>query len=232
MSDVRNESVKELGKRFELSLISVMTPEQLKLTIKKAIDYNLAAILVPTFMITGMKEAVKGTDLRVGGAVSFPLGSEDPEVKAYQAELMVKHGVDDIDFVMNFAALAMGHPEIVDQECRLIRKAAPNAIIKMILEVSYLNDDQIRQAVKIAAENRIDYAKSSTGQAEGPTMEQVCILVDEAKKGGIKSKVAGVKYPRPQNAMAFLCAGVDRIGTQRPFEILDGIQLLKDRGIF
>ncbi len=232
MSEVRNDSVKELGKRFELSVISVMTPEQLEKSIKKAVEYNLAAILVPSFMIKSMKEATKGTDLHIGSAISFPLGAEDPEVKALQAKMMVDKGVDDIDFVMNFAALASGYPSEVEKECMLIRKAAPNAIIKMILEVSYLNDNQIRQAVKIAADNGIDYAKSSSGQAEGPTMEQVCILVDEARKYGIKSKVAGVKYPRPQNAMAFLVAGIDRVGTQRPFEILDGIQILKDRGIF
>ena len=232
MSDVRKESIKELGKRFELSIIRVMTMQELEASIKKCFDYNLVAILVPSFMIRSMKEVTKGTGLRVGSAISFPLGSEDPEPKALQAQIMVDKGVDDIDFVMNFPALATGFPEKVEKECALIRKAAPNAVLKMILEVFYLKDEHIRQACKIAADNGIDFVKSSTGQIQGPTMEQVCILVDEAKKYGIKSKVAGVKFPRAQNAMAFLCAGIDRVGTQNPFEILDGIQILRDRGIF
>ena len=48
----------------------------------------------------------------------------------------------------------------------------------------------------------------------------------------MKSKVAGVKDPKPQNAMAYLLVGVDRIGTQDAVKIIDGIQILRDHNIF
>lgn len=232
MSDVRTESIKELGKRFELSVISLMTQEQLMNTMQKAGEYNLHAVFVPSFLVPAIKKVFAGTDMKVATAVSFPLGSDEPEAKGEGAKVIAAKGADEIDFVMNFPALAMGHPEFVERECKLIRENAPGITLKMILEVCYLKDDQIRQAVRIAAENGIDFVKSSTGQIQGPTFEQVCVMVDEAKKYGLHTKVAGVKFPRPQNAMTFLCAGVDRIGTQNPFEILDGIQILRDRGIF
>lgn len=232
MSDVRTESIKEMGKRFELSIISMMTPEKLAQTIERAVEYNLHAVFVPTPLLRTVKGALEGADVRVAGAVSFPFGVDDPEPKALQAKLLVEKGADEIDFVMNFVSLAFNYPQKVEEECKRMRESAPDATLKMILEVCYLNDDQIRQAVNIAADNGIDFVKSSTGQAVGPTFEQVCVMVDEAKKRGLKTKVAGVKFPRPQNAMTFLCAGVDRIGTQNPFEILDGIQILRDRGVF
>lgn len=232
MQDVRNLSIEELGQYFELSIISMPTKEQLEAQIKKAIEYNLKGILVAPFLVSEVIEAVKGTNLQVGSAISFPFGSEYPEVKALEAKMMKEAGVDCIDFVMNVPALLSGHPEIVEKECRLIREAAPGVTIKMILEVCYLTDDQIRQAVQIASANGIDYAKSSTGQTTGPTMEQICLLVDECKKANIHSKVAGVKFPRAQNAYAFLIAGIELIGTQQPFEIIDGIKLLRERNIF
>lgn len=232
MSDIRKKSIMELGKHFELSVISLMTQEQLMNTMQKALEYNLHAVFVPSFLVPSMKKVFAGTDMKVATAISFPLGSDEPESKAIGAKVVTEKGADEIDFVMNFPALAMGHPEIVERECRMIRENAPGITLKMILEVCYLKDAQIREAVKIAADTGINFVKSSTGQIQGPTFEQVCVMVDEAKKYGLHTKVAGVKFPRPQNAMTFLCAGVERIGTQDPFDILDGIQILRDRGIF
>lgn len=232
MSDVRNLSIKELGQYFELSIIDLQAKEKMAKSINRAADYNLSGIIVPHFLIDYTRELTEGTGLRIGSAVCFPSGADDPSAKALSAEKLAEKKVTDIDFVMNYGALVLGYPELVEQECALIRKAAPNVVLKMILEVCYLTDDQIRTACEIAAANGIDYIKSSTGQVQGPTIEQACLIVDQTKKYGMHSKVAGVKFPRPQNAMAYLLAGIEKIGTQQPFEILDGIQVLRDRGIF
>lgn len=231
MSDVRKESIKELGKHFELSVVSLLSDEEMFAAAKKCVDYNLRVVYVPAFQFETVKKAIKGSDLLLGGAVSFPLGVDSPEAKVLAAKDMADEGVDCIDFVMNHWALRNGQVEVVEREVKMLREAIPNKELKMILEVCFLNDEQIRTAVKIAADNKIEFVKSSTGQFDGPSMEQVCILVDEAKKYGLQTKVAGVKFPRAQNAYAFLKAGIDLIGTQQALNILDGIQLLRDRDI-
>lgn len=232
MNNVKKETLKELGKHFELSVVSPLTNEAMLEVTKKSIEYNLRGVYSPTFQLELVKEALKGSGLKLGGAVSFPLGADTAEAKAFIAKDQADKGVDFLDFVINYWALRAGMVEVVEKEVKMIREAVPNIELKMILEVCFLTDEQIITACKIAADNHIDVVKSSTGQYDGPTMEQACLIVDECKKYGMKSKVAGVKAPRPQNAYAYLCAGIDYIGTQQAFDILDGIVLLREREIF
>ena len=48
---------------------------------------------------------------------------------------------------------------------------------------------------------------------------------------GTKSKVAGVKFPRPQNAYAFLMAGADLIGTRAAPEIINALDTMREIGL-
>ena len=54
---------------------------------------------------------------------------------------------------------------------------------------------------------------------------------DTLQGTGVKLKVAGVKFPRPQNAMVFLMAGADRIGTRAAPEIVDALDELRSIGL-
>ena len=47
----------------------------------------------------------------------------------------------------------------------------------------------------------------------------------------VKLKVAGVKFPRPQNAYVFLLAGADRIGTRDAPAIIESLDLLRQIGM-
>ena len=47
----------------------------------------------------------------------------------------------------------------------------------------------------------------------------------------MKLKVAGVKFPRPQNAFVFIMAGADRIGTRAAPQIVDALDQLRELGI-
>ncbi len=54
---------------------------------------------------------------------------------------------------------------------------------------------------------------------------------DALQGTNVKLKVAGVKFPRPQNAMVFLMAGADRIGTRAAPEIVDALDELQSIGL-
>lgn len=230
--DVRKLSVHELGQFFELSLISYVSDDDIRKSCEKALAYNLAGVYCSTHELPMVKEFLKGSSLFTGASIAFPRGVNAPEVKAFEAERLIKRGAEHIDFVMNYRALLQGKESIVEEEVALIRQAAPDAVLKMIIECCYLTDEQIDFACQVAIANKIDFVKSSTGQQAGPTFAQACRIADHVHKAGLRAKVAGVKAPRPQNAMVYLLAGIDRIGTQQPFEILDGIDEMRTRGVF
>jgi deoxyribose-phosphate aldolase len=62
-------------------------------------------------------------------------------------------------------------------------------------------------------------------------MKHFLLMRDTLAGTGVKLKVAGVTFPRPQNAMAFLMAGADRIGTRAAPEIVDALPTMRSIGL-
>lgn len=232
MNSVRNKSIHELGQYFEQSIISHMPDEEVPKCVQKAIEYNMAGVYCWDHELDIVKPMLEGNNLFLGSGIAFPLGQDGPDIKAFTAEYLFKRGVTNLDFVMNHGALREGKFSWIEHEVSLIRKAVPEAVLKMIIECCYLSDEQIDFACKVAIENKIDFVKSSTGQFQGPRFDQITRIVDHMHGAGLSAKVAGIKFPHPQNAMVTLLAGVDRIGSQQCVAILDGISELRVRGVF
>ncbi len=170
-------------------------------------------------------------DVEIGAGIAFPLGSAPPAVKAFEVEDAVRRGCTAVDMVMNIGALKSGDRRAVAEELRLFKSAADAAVTKCILEVCYLTDEEIATASKLVAEAGIDFVKTSSGQFEGPSLEQFLVMRDAVRDAPVRLKVAGVKFPRPQNALVFLRAGADRIGTRAGPEIVDSLDTLRSIGL-
>ena len=132
---------------------------------------------------------------------------------------------------MNIGALKDKNYAVVQEELKLFVKAAGPAVTKCILEVCYLSDADIAAGAKLVAEAGIAYCKTSTGQFEGPSMEQFLIMKDALKGTPVKLKVSGVKFPRAQNALVFIKAGAVRIGTRAAVEIVESYDTMKAIGL-
>ena len=120
---------------------------------------------------------------------------------------------------------------VVRQEIKDFVSAAAGALTKVILEVCFLTDEEIVTGCRLIQEAGAAYAKTSTGQFEGPDMSQVLLMRETLKGSDVKLKVAGVKFPRPQNAYAFILAGADLIGTRAAPEIIDALDQMRVVGL-
>jgi deoxyribose-phosphate aldolase len=170
-------------------------------------------------------------DIEIGTGIAFPFGAAAPAVKAFEVEDAVGRGCTAVDMVLNIGALKSGHYQVVEEELRLFVRAAGPAVTKCILEVCYLTDAEIATACRLVAAAGVAYAKTSTGQFAGPDLQQFLLMRDTLRGTPVKLKVAGVKAPRPQNAMVFLMAGADRIGTRAAPEIVDALDMLRSIGM-
>lgn len=173
-----------------------------------------------------------GTEgVEIGTGIAFPFGSAPAAVKAFETEDAVRRGCTTVDLVMNLGALKDKNYGVVCEELRLFTGAAGSAVTKCIVEVCYLSDDEIVTACKLIAEAGIHFAKTSSGQFEGPTLEQFLLMRQTLHGTNVKLKVAGVKSPRAQNAYVFLRAGADRIGTRAAPEIVDALETMRQIGL-
>ncbi len=233
MVDLSKVTAWELGKCFDQSVLPKNSTESdIRQGCRQAVKYNCAAFYSSAAYWTPViLEELAGSDVLPAAAIGFPFGANTAYVKAKETEEAVALGNKSLDIVMNIGALKSGRVDDVRAESKAFVDAAQGNLTKMILETCYLTDDEIKLGCEIIIESGIDYAKSSSGQFEGPSMEQVLLMLDACKGTDTKVKVAGVKFPRPQNAYAFLLAGVDLIGTRDAPTIIGALEQLRGIGL-
>lgn len=234
MIDLKKLDKRMLAKMMDFSILPKQTQEkEIRAGCAQAREYRFAAFYTSSAYWTPIvKQELAGfDDIEIGTGIAFPFGSAPASVKAFEVEDAVKRGCTTVDMVMNIGALKDKNYIVVQEELKLFVKAAGNAVTKCILEVCYLTDEEIAAGAKLIAEAGIHFAKTSTGQFEGPSMEQFLVMKETLKGTGVRLKVSGVKFPRPQNALVFIMAGAERIGTRAAIEIVEGLDALKKIGL-
>ena len=234
MVDLSKYTKDNIGKLFDYSVLPKDTTEEgIRKGCKEAVQYKCAAFYTSSpFWVPVVAEELKGTDVLPACGVNFPFGTATPATKAFEAEEAVKRGAKAVDSILNVMALKSGYLDVVKEEMTSFKKAVGQGIItKYILDVEFLTDEEIATACKLVAEAGIDYAKAATGQFNGPSMEQFLVMKETLKDTDVKLKVAGVKFPRPQNAYAFIMAGADLIGTRAAPAIIEALDQMREIGI-
>jgi deoxyribose-phosphate aldolase len=196
-------------------------------------EYNFAAFCLASgyWVPVVAEELADYPDIKVGAAIAFPWGAVPAAVKAFETEDAVRRGATTLDMAMNVGALKSGRYDDVLAEFKTFVAASGGMETKVILEVCFLTDEEIATACKLVAEAGVQFAKTSSGQFEGPSLEQFLVMKRTLAETSVKLKVAGVKFPRPQNAYNFIMAGADRIGTRAAPEIVDALNQLRDLGL-
>lgn len=233
MVDLSKLNKWELGKVFDFSVLPKnSTEDDIRKGCRLAKQYNCAAFYAATnYWLPVMKEELAGSDVHLGVGLAFPFGANTAYMKGLETEEAVKLGATALDTVMNIGALRSKKFKDVEEELKVFKKAAQGNITKCILEVNFLTDEEIAAGCKMILEAGIDYAKTSSGQFEGPSMDQFLVMKETLKGTSCKLKVAGVKFPRPQNAYAFIMAGAELIGTRAAPEIIDAFDQMREIGI-
>ena len=234
MIDFTQLNAQALAKTLDFSILPKQTTEaEVREGCAITRRYNFAAFYTSSAYWSPIvrDELADMHDVEIGTGIAFPFGCVPASVKAFEVEDAVKRGCTTVDMVMNIGALKSGDHKVVAEELRLFTQAAGDAVTKCILEVCHLTDEEIATASKLVAEAGVQYVKTSSGQFEGPSLEQFLVMRDAVADAPVRLKVAGVKFPRPQNALVFLKAGADRIGTRAAPEIVDALDTLRNIGL-
>lgn len=223
----------DLGKCFDYAILPKDTTEEtIRSECKVAIKYNCKAFCFSSSYWTKVvAEELRGTDLLVGAGIGFPFGQQSSAVKAFEAEEAVRWGATVLDNCMNVGALKDKKYKEILQEFKDYKKAAGSAMTKMIIEAEMLTDEEIKTACQLIEEAEIDWAKSSSGQYNGMSLEQVRVMVNTLKDSQTRVKVSGVKFPRAQNAYVFLMAGAELIGSRSAPEIINALDTMREIGV-
>lgn len=201
------------------------TKEQFTKLCDEAREYGFAMVAINPYPVAQCKKQLEGSGVHVGAAIGFPLGQVTIEDKVAESQRAIANGADEIDYVINITELKAGNLSYLEDEMRQIVGVCreQGALSKVIFENCYLTDDEKRQVATIAKKVRPDFIKTSTGFGSGgATLEDVKLmkgLVGDA----VQVKAAG-GIRELEDALAFIDAGVTRLGTSAGVKLLDALR--------
>ncbi|UCC77714.1 MAG: deoxyribose-phosphate aldolase, partial [Anaerolineales bacterium] len=164
----------ELAKHLDHALVRpTVTDDDVREGCETARRFGVALVSVMPSHVELTASLLKGTDILTGVSVAFPYGNTTTATKLLEAEEALQRGAQEIDMVMNISAFLSGRHDDVRQDISAVKRAAgSDTLVKVILEVAYLTDEQIVKASRLAEAAGADFIKTSTGFApSGATPE-------------------------------------------------------------
>jgi deoxyribose-phosphate aldolase len=214
----------ELNKYIDhTNLKPYATREDIKVLCDDAKRYQFASVCVHPYYVSEASKLLKGSNIAVGTVIGFPLGANTTEVKTYEAAKAIEDGALELDMVINIAALKNRDYQLVENEIKVLLEVTKGHILKVIIEVSYLTEEEIIKMCEICKNNFVHFIKTSTGFSDrGASVEVVSLMkkhigdITEIKaSGGIKTY---------DEALALIDAGATRIGTSNGVKIMEGLK--------
>ena len=218
----------ELAKRIDHTLLGpTATKEAVERLCEEAIQYGAASACVNPCHVELVRDGLKDSEVKTCAVIGFPHGMSTSEMKAFEGQKAIAAGADELDMVINVAALKEGDYAAVTEDirgvCIAAQKAPRPVIVKVILEMALLTQEEKVAGATLAKAAGAHFVKTSTGFGPGgATVEDVSLL--RATVGDHMGVKAAGGIRDTETAIAMIEAGADRIGASRTAAILDGAE--------
>lgn len=211
--------IKNILSHVDHTLLSqTATWQQIKTLCDEGIQYKTASVCIPPYFVKQAKDYVMDK-LTICTVIGFPNGYMTTNAKAFETVDAVKNGADEIDMVINVGMVKDKKWDEILYEIKEIKKACGGKLLKVIIEICLLNDDEIIKMCHIVTESGADFIKTSTGfSTGGATFERVKLMKDNVGEN-VKVKAAG-GISSLDDAQKFLELGADRLGTSKIIKLI------------
>ena len=213
----------DFGRHIDHTLLRpIGTTTDIRRLCTEAIEYGMAAVCVFPSYVPMAREILKESRVKIATVIAFPFGVTYTEIKEAEMRASAARGADEMDFVINIAALKSGDEKAIEQEMEYLTSKARTIGVrtKFIIETAYLTDDEKVRVCKAANRVKPDFMKTSTGYGpSGATVEDVRMMrssllpeIQIKAAGGIRSYA---------EALQLLQAGASRLGTSSGIKIIE-----------
>jgi deoxyribose-phosphate aldolase len=186
---------------------------------QEAVDMGAYAVCVMPSMVKVAANALAKEDVEVCTVVGFPLGATPARVKAFETHMAIEDGATEIDMVINIGAALSGDFDVVRDEIAMVKEAAGDVPVKVIIETSEFSMSEIQFLSSIVAEAGVAFIKTSTGTTKSGAEVEVIKLMKAVGRGRYEIKASGgVNTLEKMEAM--IEAGATRIGTSSGSRIM------------
>lgn len=217
--------MKDIAKFIDHTLLNPQaTKAEITKLCEEAKENKFFAVCVNPFYVRQAVKELSSSDVAVATVIGFPLGANLTDIKIAEAQRAISEGAEELDMVINIAALKDKDYELVTSEIAAIVKVAKERIVKVILETDLLTQEEKVEATKACVKAGASIVKTSTGfvkDGKGATVEDVALIKETLgdAKLGIKASGGIRDY---EKAKAMIDAGATRLGTSSGVAIIKG----------
>jgi len=213
----------DLARYIDHTLLkAASTEEQVRKLCAEALEYNFRSVCINPTWVSLAAGLLRGSEVLTCTVVGFPLGANEPAIKAMEARRAIRNGAREIDMVINVGALKSGNDDLVFRDIQAVVEDCidGNAVCKVILETALLSDDEKRRASEIARRAGAHFVKTSTGfSTGGATVSDVALMAEVVRGAGMEVKASG-GISSYSDARAMIEAGATRLGASASIGIV------------
>lgn len=177
------------------------------------------SICINSCYVSFAKPLLKDSNVKICSVIGYPLGAADTDSKAFQAKNAVKNGATEIDMVINLGFLKSQNYKSVLKDITDVKTAIDNTPLKVSIEISQLNKNEIIKACEICLEANVDFIKTSSGFSKNGATYTAVKIIKKTVRDKAKIKVCGV-ISDLETISRYIEIGADRIGTSSNLKII------------
>ena len=213
----------DIAKMIDHSLLNPkMTDTELIEGCKIALKYNTASVCIKPYYVKEAAEILKGSGVKTGATIGFPHGGHSTVIKVAEAKQAMADGAEELDMVVNVGKVLSLDWNFVIGDIKAVVEVGHlgGAIVKVIFENCYLQDEHKIRLCGICGQVGADFVKTSTGYGDGGATIDDLKLMRKYSPTTVQVKAAGGIRTFDQ-ALEVRAVGVTRVGATRTIDILE-----------
>jgi deoxyribose-phosphate aldolase len=212
-----------IAKMIDHSLLQQqLTDAELAEGCKLARQCDVASVCIKPYAVAQAKALLAGSSVAVGTTIGFPHGGHVTGIKVAESIQALKDGATELDMVVNIGKVLGKDWRFVSDDIRAVVEVAhaSKAIVKVIFENCFLQDEHKEALCRICGEAGADFVKTSTGYGSTGATDEDLKLMRRCAPPHVQVKAAG-GVRTFERLLAVRALGVTRVGATATKAILD-----------
>ena len=213
----------QIAKMIDHSLLQQqLTDAELEQGVQLAREYNVASVCIKPYYVARTREILAGSTVAVSTTIGFPHGGHVTSIKVAEAIQAMKDGAVELDMVCNIGKVLSKDWRYVTDDIRAVVDAAHanKAIVKVIFENCFLQDEHKEKLCEICGDVRADFVKTSTGYGSTGATDDDLKLMRRCSPPHVQVKAAG-GVRNFERLLVVRGLGVSRVGATASKAMLD-----------
>src|SRR5262249_1067928 len=156
---------RDIAKMLDHSLLQqTLTDADLEAGCRLAREYDVASVCIKPYGVPLAAEILRGSTVAVGTTIGFPHGGHVTAIKVGETDRALDDGARELDMVVNIGKVLSTQWSYVADDIRAVVESAHRrgALVKVIFENCFLQNEHKEQLCRICGEVRADFVKTST----------------------------------------------------------------------